>query len=149
MNVVQTDEVLTVFFDVLALQFVESIDDVVFNLAMRGFFGSFLMKATTKRHSITAMGERGVASSAWEHRFARGVYYLNAVVLLSGMIVIISKQHHGDYRCKELSFTFEEKIWEGANIKLSNGDDDMTNESQLLIYSYFSGMYVEEGLFDG
>ena len=34
--VVQEDDVLDIFFDILALEFVENIDDVVFSLSKRG-----------------------------------------------------------------------------------------------------------------
>lgn len=147
-NIVQTDDVLTVFFDVLALQFVESIDDVAFNLGRRGFLGRTMMKATRKRHSLQTSEEREEASKSYVHWLVRSVFCLNGIVLLLGLLSISHEQHHGQFRCGTLTVTFEEKIWEEANVKLSE-PEDASSEPWLLVYSYFSGIYVEDGLFDG
>ena len=143
-NVVQTSDVITVVFDVLAIQCLESIDDVAFNLAKRGFFGGRMMEATRKVHTVRTIGNGGLASKSWIYRIARGMYYLNAIVLLSGVVVISSKQLDGDYRCRKMMVTFEEVIWEEANVILPNN-----TEARLLIYSWFNGIYEEEGLFGG
>jgi hypothetical protein len=47
-NIVQNDSVISIFYSVMALDFVENIDDHAFALAKRGFFGLSLMSATKK-----------------------------------------------------------------------------------------------------
>lgn len=146
-TVAQSGDVLTCFFDVLALQFVESIDDVAYSLAQRGFYGSGIMKVCQKKHNLqTVNNDKGISSNSKAHHFARFIYYMNAVVLIAGLVVISVKQHHGGYRCKTLMVTFDEKVWDGAHVTVLDDDDD---EPWHLVYSYFNGIYEEDGLFDG
>ena len=150
-NVMQSSDVLGVFFDVLALQFVESLDDVVYGLAKRGFFGGSLMRATTKCHSLQIKNGdnlgigRGVSSNSSNHRFARGVYYFNGVALLAGAIVVGVKQHNGSYRCKTLTVTFPEEMLE----KVYVGGNGIAYEERTVHYPSFNGVYYQDGLFNG
>jgi len=144
-NVVQSDDVLSVFFDVLALQFLESIDDVAFNLGKRGFWGTAIMDATQKSNSIQAAdNERGIASLSWSHILARVVYYFNAIALLLGLVIVNVKQSEGAYRCNTMTVTFEEITLEEAFVYNAPSD-----EPWLLIYSHFNGIYKEDGKVNG
>ena len=66
MTVLQEDDVLNIFFDVLALEFVEKLDDILYALLKRGFFGKHLRVVSYAEHSYDA--PRDDAST---NRFAR------------------------------------------------------------------------------
>merc|ERR1719203_1969357 len=44
--------VIQIFYDILALEFVENIDDISFALAKRGFFGKILMVSANRKHDL-------------------------------------------------------------------------------------------------
>ena len=101
---------------------------------------------TKKSHKLqTINNERGISSRSRSHRISLLVYYLNAVVLVSGLIGISFIQHHGGYRCHTLTVQFEEKVWETAHVRIPEtgsienlrGSD--IDEDWHLVYSYFNG----------
>eukprot|EP00577_Skeletonema_sp_RCC1716_P005244 CAMPEP_0113387154 /NCGR_PEP_ID=MMETSP0013_2-20120614/8386_1 /TAXON_ID=2843 ORGANISM="Skeletonema costatum, Strain 1716" /NCGR_SAMPLE_ID=MMETSP0013_2 /ASSEMBLY_ACC=CAM_ASM_000158 /LENGTH=769 /DNA_ID=CAMNT_0000270033 /DNA_START=12 /DNA_END=2318 /DNA_ORIENTATION=+ /assembly_acc=CAM_ASM_000158 len=169
LTVIQADDVLEIFFDVLALQFVENIDDVVFALCKRGFFGRKLRQASNKEHAFDPPGRNTHRFSLWMTRFIRLVYCMNAALMLSGISILMVNQDSGKYRCKSKSIAFGDEVWEEAWVKLGtcNIDSDCGDgqqclesvesdcgdgqqcqksycyEQRLLIYSHFNGIYVE------
>ena len=123
---------------------------MIYSLAQRGFYGSGIRKVAMRTHKLQAINnERGISSRSRSHRISLLVYYLNAVVLVSGLIGISFIQHHGGYRCHTLTVQFEEKVWENAHVRRpeteseSNVDDFLRGldikEDWHLVYSYFNG----------
>jgi len=109
LTVIQESDVLDIFFDVLALEFVETIDDVIFGLSKRGFFGRGLKIATHRTHFLvkastseatTKMKERLML---WANRFIRLVYLFNGGLMIAGLVVLAIKQQNGDFRCHSVS----------------------------------------------
>ena len=145
LTVVQETNVLGIFFDVLALEFVENVDDVVFELSKRGFFGRSLRKATKRKHYFEDSGKRTHALKKWVKRFIRFVYCFNAGAMIGGLTWVMIKQDFGDYRCKSITVEFGDDYWEEAFVKLENS----TLEKRVLIYSHFNGIYKENGTHDG
>ncbi|KAL7548009.1 hypothetical protein ACHAWF_011289 [Thalassiosira exigua] len=146
----QNKTVLDVFFDVLeALQFVEKIDDNAYALAKRGFFGQRLLNATHENHTVERVGLRtGVESAKRVSIFIRIIYYLNALALVCGLIVIIHQQSEGNFRCRSITISFGEDFWADGIVKNPNGDG-IDTERRLLLYSFFSGVYAETDTFNG
>jgi len=169
MIVVQEDEVIQIFMDMLALEFVENIDDIIFELCKRGFLGRNLRYITNQTHSYEAPGNelhRGsavqsstestnqpltastIASfnlesfSIWCKRIIRFIFYMNMLVMLAGLAYVSVTQDTGEYRCKSISVAFGDDVWEGAWV-IKEGEEP---EDRLLIYSHFNGIYVEETL---
>ena len=170
-NIAQNRDVISIFYDVLALEFVENIDDTAFALAKKGFFGQRMLAATHRKHTLDYSGrrvslvgprssvlgdrslqiERGaslvglMASNNRANRFFRFVYFLNAAIVIGGLAYITVSQEKGQYRCKALTISFDEEIWEKAVTKI----DNESTEERLLIYSYFNGIYKESGTYNG
>jgi hypothetical protein len=154
-TVIQADDVLEIFFDVLALQFVENIDDVVFALCKRGFFGRNLRRASNQEHAFAPPGHHTHRFSKWMARFIRLVYCINAALMISGIVVLMINQDIGEYRCKSKSIAFGDEVWEEAWVKLGPcivdsdcGDGQLCRasncyEQRLLVYSHFNGIYEE------
>lgn len=133
--VVQTDNVIDIFFNLLALQFVEQIDDVAFNVAKKGVLGSNLEAATEQPlvEKVTRQNEnqRGKCNSvsAWSY-IPRAIYFMNVVILYIFFARVKTYQLNGNfYDCQTLNIQFADRVWQEA----LNGDD--------LVYSFFSGAY--------
>lgn len=78
--VIQSTSVLGIFFNVLALAFVENIDDAIFALSRRGLFGRPLMLATRLPFIKTMKPVRGQplsTASVRTKRFIRFIYFFN------------------------------------------------------------------------
>ena len=149
----------------LALEFVENIDDTSFALAKRGFFGRSLLLATNQKYNLE-MDERrssviigGRASLDRERRLSSSglitsnnrvnimvklVYFLNVGIILAGLGYITQEQNDGNFRARRIQVLFDEVIWENADVLLN---DEI--EQRLLIYSYFNGLYKESGSHHG
>ena len=137
------------------------IDDTAFALAKKGFLGQKLLVATIKRHTIEipmGMSRQSVImtrdlfgdnqksvhknilssgtmiSNSRSNNIARTLYYLNGVILLSGLTYLSVMQSQGKYRCRRVDVSFSEEIWERAKI---TGSDD----TKLLVYPFFNGVY--------
>jgi len=165
-NIAQNDDVIAIFYDVLALEFVEKIDDTAFALAKRGFFGRSLLIATNtenklvisdnsqqavlKRTSSKFIQEQRlshagmIASKSRPNYVARFIYFMNAVIIVAGLAFVTITQDNGSYRCETINVLFSEEIWEKANV-IHEG----SIKQQLLIYSYFNGLYREDGTHHG
>jgi hypothetical protein len=130
--------------------------------------GQKLLIATVKRHTIEIpMGEDrksvvmsrdifgdqksvhrdilrsgSMISNSRSNNIARMLYYLNGIVLLSALTYLSSMQSRGRYRCLRIDVVFSEHIWEKAKIV---GSED----TRLLVYPYFNGIYQADGTVDG
>ena len=123
----------------LALEFVESIDDVVFGLCKRGFFGHVLRDATQSKVRIICRKDHEQKKfKLWVNRFIRMIYFVNMGLLLIGLTMLMIKQDSGDYRCRSFSVQFGDDTWDDAWIELENGKI----VKRLLVYSHFNGVYV-------
>jgi hypothetical protein len=159
--VIQEDTVIGVFFDVLALEFVESIDDVIFELCRRGFFSRRLKLAANQEHAIncsSGSSSRGVRK--WSKRIIRFVYFSTIVVMCVGLSYITGMQPHGTYGCTNMMVRFGDEVWEDSWVELdqqcttnsdcSNGNQKcfqgLCHEPRLLIYSHFNGLYTQDGV---
>jgi hypothetical protein len=64
--------------------------------------------------------------------------------MLVGLGYISKTQYDGKFRARSIRIIFDEEIWEKANVFI--GGDIF---QRLLIYSYFNGVYEEDGLYGG
>ena len=120
----------------LALQFVEEIDDAIFKVLQRGFFGRTLKDASDNIVCIVTSKE---SHAWWTKRLVRFVYALNMCGFVIALIFFAHQQNKGAYRCNSFSVTFGDEMFENAWVKLDNG----TWAERLLIYSHFNGIYKE------
>lgn len=80
--IVQVTDVLSMFMNILALSFVESIDDIIYELAKRGFLGRPLMRACKPvSMNIDAESSDGKLNSVamWSNRLVRLFFTFNIV----------------------------------------------------------------------
>lgn len=141
------------------------IDDTAFALAKKGFLGQKLLVATANKHTIEIplgtnrksvimsrdlfganqksvhrdiLRSGSMISNSRSNNIARSLYYLNGVILLSGLIYLSVNQSRGFYRCRRIDVSFSEHVWEKANLA---GSD----ETRLLVFPYFNGIYQQDG----
>ncbi len=140
----------------IALEFVENIDDVVFQLCRRGFFGRRLKIAANKDNVIQCASSRSARRlRKWSKRVIRLVYSLIMIGMCVGLTYITAKQPTGEYGCTSIVVQFGDEVWEDAWVTLEDTcsvDSDCSNENQqcfeekchekrLLIFSHFNGLY--------
>ena len=77
--VAQSDNVLDLFFNVLALEFVENIDTVIFALSRRGFFGRTLRKVADRPRFIVT-GRETYLLRRYTKRLIRITYAINLII---------------------------------------------------------------------
>ena len=141
--------VIDIFFDVLALQFLQQIDDVAFRLARLSVLGRHLKRASLRGcfrrelEKLPLSERRGRMT-----RFVSVMYLVNFCTLMTGMAIISRRQSSGYYTCESITVKFSDEIWENALV-LNSTTGRVDNRGYDLIYSYFNGVYVVNGTHDG
>eukprot|EP00984_Skeletonema_dohrnii_P026168 scaffold15472_cov138-Skeletonema_dohrnii-CCMP3373.AAC.1 len=121
-------EVLDIFFDFIALQFLQQLDDIAFNLARMGVFSKSLRAETTNKYFRTEFKKE--ANKAERSR------------RISLFLIYVSrKQSRGDYQCKSITVVIKDEVWEESVVKVPGKDV----EKMVLLYPYFNGHYNQDG----
>ncbi|KAL9184898.1 hypothetical protein ACHAXT_002675 [Thalassiosira profunda] len=142
---VQATGVIEIFYDVLALQFVQQLDDIAFNLAKIDVLGNRLQKACTSpvfRQEFEKQKVKCKKSDA----VLKALYFLNLFGLVAGMVVVSTRQLSGHYQCNSITVNFNDEIWYPARaLNVETGQ----YEDWTLIFSYFNGVYEKNGTHAG
>jgi len=101
-----------------------------------------VQEATTRRYFRTEF-RRSQPGRSRKRYFFIIVYVVNLCALLSGMVFVSVNQGNGEYQCKSITAKFREDIWREATVKVS--EDEEEYEERVLMYSYFNGIYVQNG----
>jgi hypothetical protein len=140
---VQASDVLEIFYDVLALQFLQQLDDIAFSLARMSVLSKSMKEATNKKYFKVEFNKSKLGQSKKISAFLKGVYFLNLVGLLTGMVTVTMRQRVGHYTCNDITVKFPDgELWEEAVVKSPGGG----YEKMILIYPYFNGVYEKEGM---
>lgn len=141
----------------IALEFVQKFDDIVFNLGMKGFFGRRVKIACLTEHCLEcSTSKKSERLSKWIVRLIKMTYFLTAASMIVGLSLIDYRQNVGEYRCKSLLVNFGRGAHQRARVKLAQtcADDSdcgsdhqchegFCHEERLLIYSHFNGKLYE------
>ena len=141
--VVQAKAVLDIFYDVIALQFLQQLDDICFTLAKMDVFGKRMKMATTRRCFSVEYAKLPFARRKKLSVFVKALYLINLGTLLAGMAFINVKQDRGDFYCGSVSIHLGDHIWEEAVVY--NNNSTIVRDRMNLIFSYFNGLYVKNG----
>lgn len=141
--VVQANAVLDIFYDVIALQFLQQLDDICFTLAKMDGFGKRMKRATTRKCFSVEYAKLPFARRKKLSVFVKALYLINLGILLVGMGIINVKQDKGDFYCGSISIDLGDHIWEEAVVY--NNNSTIAKEEMNLIFSYFNGEYVKNG----
>ncbi|KAL7534025.1 hypothetical protein ACHAXR_005587 [Thalassiosira sp. AJA248-18] len=148
---VQATGVIEIFYDVLALQFVQQLDDIAFNLAKMDVFGKTLQRACTAKYFHAEFEKQRSGKIKHLSRFLKTLYFINLCGMLAGMGFVSTKQIRGLYYDSSINVNFGDTVWETAWVKVPSwipsyiqslpGQD----EEWTLVYSYFNGEYEKNG----
>lgn len=106
--VAQGTGVLDIFYDVLALQFLQVIHDIAFRLAKLSTFGKRLKWATSKKIFLVEFDRLPFASRKKMSVFLKSLYVLNLSLMLGGMFWVSYQQMSGSLHCNSVFVTFAE-----------------------------------------
>jgi len=140
----QATGVLEIFYDVLALQFIQQLDDIGFNIAKMGIVGRRLRHACTARLFHTEFAKQKFQRNKKCSIFLKCVYVLNFVVFLSGMMFVSIRQKNGYYQCPTLDVDWGDGVWEDPIIVI-NGT---VYTDYFLVFAYFNGVYQQVGTYN-
>ncbi|KAL7552008.1 hypothetical protein ACHAWF_015220 [Thalassiosira exigua] len=76
--------------------------------------------------------------------FLKALYFINMCTLLAGMAWITVEQERGNFHAKSITVTFGEQVWNDAIVTTTEGE-----ETRVLLFSYFNGIYVRNKTHDG
>jgi len=140
----QATGVLEIFYDVLALQFIQQLDDIGFNIAKLGIVGQRLRHACTARLFHTEFEKQKFQRNKKCSIFLKCVYVLNFVVFLSGMMFVSIRQKNGYYQCPTLDVDLGDGVWEDPIVFV----DGRVYTNYFLVFAYFNGVYKQEGTYN-
>ncbi|KAL7550457.1 hypothetical protein ACHAWF_017755 [Thalassiosira exigua] len=138
--VVQSDTVIDIFFDAMALQFLQQIDDIAFHLAKMDVFGKDLKRASTRKCFRTEFERLPFARRKKMTVFVKVMYIINLAIMMTGIIAITIRQKRGAFHCDRITVHFGDDIWRNALVFTDTGDIEEWN----LVYSYFNGVYAKD-----
>jgi len=179
------DDRIAIFFDIMALEFAQRLDDVVFRLSRKFILGRRMLAAASKKYKVMTVKAKAIIDEASTredterylmyhglvtvkhererkslfHRktgiepwirddFFKGVWLANLFALIIGVTIIAQRQNYGHYRCNSVSVAFGDSVWRKALIRNHTDPEGGTFE-QTLVYSYFNGVYVSNGTYNG
>ncbi|KAL7545369.1 hypothetical protein ACHAWF_008731 [Thalassiosira exigua] len=168
---VQASGVVEIFYEVLALQFVQQLDDIAFSLSKIEILGRDMFRACTagcfqeefKKKRFRRGSQLGVRSSRLA-MFLKALYFLNFGALLAGMAIVSMRQIGGYYQCDSITVDFGGDVWEEAIVNMPREQYDRwvslypyfrdavtpdRYEEWTLVFSYFNGHYERDGSYAG
>ncbi|KAL7535670.1 hypothetical protein ACHAXR_006658 [Thalassiosira sp. AJA248-18] len=139
--VAQATAVLDIFYDVLALQFLQQLDDIAFNLSKIDVFGKRLKYAALSKCFRAEFDKQPFALRKRMNKFLKGAYFLNFCALVIGMVWVTVKQKQGAFYADSITVTFGDQVWNDAIVTWDTG----AVETRILLFSYFNGVYRYNG----
>ncbi len=147
LTIVTSDNVLTIFKDFAALQFITEFDNIAFWLANFGYFGSSAKRAAKHTQQIELPRARG--GKQWQSWYA---ITFTVFVMLFGLSFIRRRQRNGYYllmrSAKSLTVNFGDEIYDfdkKITFDFASTSRNLTrfNETAppVFQYAYFSGSY--------
>eukprot|EP00585_Thalassiosira_rotula_P001482 CAMPEP_0196152068 /NCGR_PEP_ID=MMETSP0910-20130528/34842_1 /TAXON_ID=49265 /ORGANISM="Thalassiosira rotula, Strain GSO102" /LENGTH=133 /DNA_ID=CAMNT_0041415585 /DNA_START=54 /DNA_END=451 /DNA_ORIENTATION=+ len=110
----QSDRVLDIFYDMMALSFVSMIDDIAFQLAKFDVLGKSLRRAASSKCFAAEVEKTPYAFRIKTTIFVKVVFVFNFLLFLGGMISVTHLQNTGRFHCGDVTVTFGDEIWENA-----------------------------------
>ena len=144
---IQADEVLAIFYDVLALQFIQDLDDIAFELSKMQVLGRRMQAATMAGYFEKEFEkQREGLKVKWKMKFAlKAIYFFNLAAFLGAMVTVSTMQLGGQFYAQSITLNFGDETWPKAVIQNLQGQDIRVP----LVYAFFNGVYEREGYYNG
>jgi len=109
---IQADTVIEIFYDVLALQFIQKLDDIGFSVSKMEVLGKRLQRATTTPYfHVNFQKEKESLGLKWRVRmFLKAVCFINLAMFLDAMIALSTRQTSGHYQCESVSVKCKSRL---------------------------------------
>jgi hypothetical protein len=144
---VQAKDVLEIFYNVLALEFISQLDDIAFALAKMDVLGRQMQRACTAR--LFGFGFKKVKFKKVRRAnlCLKSVYFVNIAVFLILLTAKTIGQQNGYFQCHEITVDLGDGVWEDPVIVRSVPGQE--GENFTLVFSYFNGVYKQDGTHRG
>jgi len=144
---VQAKDVLEIFYNVLALEFISQLDDIAFALAKMDVLGRQMQRACTAR--LFGFGFKKVKFKRVRRASLclKSVYFVNIAVFLVLLTAKTIGQQNGYFQCHEITVDLGDGVWEDPVILRSFPGKE--GENFTLVFSYFNGVYEQDGTHRG
>lgn len=149
--------VIEIFYDVLALQFIQQLDDISFSLCKLDVMGKTMLRACTSKIFQTEFQKQKKSTRdkaiSWVLKL---MYFTNFGLLLWKMSVVSTQQLKGEFHCPSITVNFGDEAWDEAWVKMPPEQYEkwiglypyFKNETSpdqymnwTLVFSYFNGVY--------
>ena len=104
--VAQGDEVLGIFYDCLALQFLQILDNMAFGVAKMGVFGRHLKWATSKKIFLMEFDHPPYSGRKAQTLCVKLLYIFNLAVMFALLLYVNYQQITGQLNCPSITVTF-------------------------------------------
>ena len=143
---IQARAVLDMFYDLLALEFVQKLDDIAFGLAKLDALGVTLRRACTAK-CFRAEFEKQRFLGRTKHLgiFMKAIYFLNFCGFIVGLGFVSVRQARGELHCSSISVNFGDTIWRTPWVKTTADGQYEQPKDWSLVYSSFNGVYARNG----
>ena len=167
---IQSKEVLEIFYNILALEFLIQLDDISFVLSKMDVLGKHMRLACTSRifnvefdqvkhHRVRGGG--GGTASMYTGLCLKTIYFANIVISLVLLTSVTIGQRNGYFQCRIITIDLGDGVWEdpvlddmarehnlAAVLRPPPGTNDTKNDFTL-VFSYFNGVYEQDGTHRG
>jgi len=136
-----SEGVIDIFYDVLALQFIQQLDDIGFALSKMGVLGKSLQRSTMAPCFNAEFHKKKESMDLkWKYKIAlKGVYFFNLFVFIAIMSVVTIRQKISYYQAESITVRFGDEVWDEALV-----DRGTYSEEIILLYSWFNGVYIKD-----
>jgi hypothetical protein len=156
----QAKEVLEIFYNILALEFLIQLDDITFVLSKMDVLGKHMRLACTSRIFHMEFDKVKHHNRGYTGLCLKSIYFANIVVSLMLLTTITIGQRNGYFQCRIITIDLGDGVWEDpilddmarehnlAVLRPPPGTNDTKNDFTL-VFSYFNGVYEQDGTHRG
>jgi len=124
---------------------VQQLDDIAFGLSKMEVLGQRMKNACTAP-AFSVEFEKVKHHCRKQDALLKSIYFLNIGCFLAGLIVVSIRQSNGTLFCDSVTTEFQNEVWTGA---LALNPETGEWEDFTLVFSYFSGVYKQDGYLAG
>ena len=124
------------FYDMLALSFVQQLDDAAFILAKMELLGRRMQRACTSRCYRTEFGQKRMGKNRRISVVLKAVTIVNLCIMLSAALYISSNQIGATFYTEAITVDFGSTIWETAWATTPLRSNSTGYEERMLICTF-------------
>ena len=139
-------------FAVRLSRFIESLDDIAFNLCKMDVLGKTLQRACTAKCFQAEFDRQRLGRSKKMSIFLKSIYFINLCVMLSVMAFYSTMQIRGNLHDESITADFGNTVWASSWVKVPSWVPTIQSETPgqeyeewTLVYANFNGVYLKDG----